>query len=275
MSTIKFSKYQGLGNDFILIYDERLSFSVTSEQAIRWCDRRLGVGADGVIIISSCAQENAQAKMHIFNADGSRPEMCGNGFRCVARWLKDNGNIVATKPLAIETDAGIKAFKYMSDGMISVDMGEASGQEIHLLLEASKVALVATQVDLGNPHVVLDVPVDTKRAAELGSAIESHAMFPAKTNVEFITHLEKEKVHVLVWERGVGLTQACGTGACAVVASLVARQRLPLDTSVMVVLPGGPLFVSASGLLQEQYQWRMDVTMRGPAVKVFEGVLDG
>jgi diaminopimelate epimerase len=245
---MKFEKWQGLGNDFILTEHE-----VTPEQAISLCDRRLGIGGDGVLVIDREAK-----RMIVLNADGSRPEMCGNGLRCVAGWLAEH-DLISTS-VTVQTDAGERSceIRRAAPGRydVRVDMGVAriTGELVHA---RRKFVLV----DVGNPHAVCFEELDAGEAEELGPAVEAHV--EGGVNVELVSPRTPSGFDVQVFERGVGWTNACGTGACAVVMAAVNEGLCERDVVVPIHLPGGALAieVSADG-----------VFMRGPAVRVFVGL---
>jgi diaminopimelate epimerase len=283
---LQFSKYQGLGNDFLLL-DGRggpgaavggAPAGLSPESIRRLCDRRFGVGADGVILALP-PRQGGELRMRIFNADGSEPEMCGNGIRCLARFLADSDGDAAGRAWQVETLAGRIVPELMADGRIRVDMGApflepdqvpttlaigAAGlPQGELEVEGLRLALAAA--GMGNPHVVIPVPdVEAVDLERLGAALEVHPAFPARTNVHFVQVRDPRHLVMRVWERGAGPTLACGTGACA---TLVVCHRLGLsERSARLDLPGGPLEISwdeASGHL----------FMTGPAEAVFEGVL--
>ena len=280
---LQFSKYQGLGNDFLML-DGRgasstdASYGLTPERIQRLCDRRFGVGADGVILALP-PRQGGELRMRIFNADGTEPEMCGNGMRCLARFLADSDGDVPGRQWQIETLAGRIVPELLQDGSIRVDMGApfldpesipttlACGinglAQGNLQVAGSSFAVGAA--GMGNPHVV--IPVDDVEAVDLeryGAAFEVHPAFPARTNVHFVQVISPTHLVMRVWERGAGPTLACGTGACA---TLVVAHLLGLaERCARLDLPGGPLEIDwdqASG----------HVFMAGPAVAVFDGVV--
>ena len=281
---LTFSKYQGLGNDFILMEGRsgQLSAEIHSPDpgwVQRLCDRRFGIGADG-LILALPAQGDAELRMRIFNADGSVAEMCGNGIRCLARFLADSDGDGPGRRWEIETPAGLIIPDLQNDGQIRVDMGapflepasvpttlaaDASGLPVgELNLDGDTLALAA--VGMGNPHAIVPVDdLDSIPFESWGAALECHEVFPAKTNVHFLKVHGRSQLEIRVWERGAGPTLACGTGACA---TLVAAVLLGLsDREATVELPGGPLQIS----------WEKtgdSVFMTGPAVAVFDGVLN-
>ena len=283
---LQFSKYQGLGNDFLLV-DGRTGSSTPAdalsavqepETVRRLCDRRFGVGGDG-LILALPPQGDGELRMRIFNADGSEPEMCGNGIRCLARFLADSDGVAPGRSWRIETLAGEIVPELQSDGRIRVDMGRPLLDPPQVPttlaygpaglpqgeLEVEGVRLAVAAAGMGNPHVV--IPVTDLAMVELeilGPALEHHPAFPARTNVHFVQVLGADHLVMRVWERGAGPTLACGTGACA---TLAACHLLGLsERSARVDLPGGSLHIhwdDASGHL----------FMTGPAEAVFDGVL--
>ena len=281
---LTFSKYQGLGNDFILMEGRsgQLSEEIQSPDPSwvqRLCDRRFGIGADG-LILALPSEGDAELRMRIFNADGSEAEMCGNGIRCLARFLADSDGDGPGRRWTIETPAGLIVPELQGDGQIRVDMGapflEPSAVPTTLATDASGlpvgevdldgVTLTLAAVGMGNPHGV--VPVDdlsTIPFERWGEDLERHPIFPARANVHFLKVHGRSHLEIRVWERGAGPTLACGTGACA---TLVAAVLLGLsDRQATVQLPGGPLQIS----------WEKpgaSVFMTGPAVAVFDGVLN-
>lgn len=245
---MQFEKWQGLGNDFIVT-----ETPVTPQQARMLCDRRRGVGADGVLVV-----ERAPPRMTVLNADGSRPEMCGNGLRCIAGWLAERGT---ADTLSVLTDAGPRAceIERVGEGRYDVraDMGRARVTgELRFGDPARRFVLV----DVGNPHAVCFEALDEGEAERLGPALETHVR--GGVNVELVTARATGGFDVRVFERGVGWTDACGTGACAVVVAAVREGLASFDDRVAVHLPGGPLAIEVT----EQAVW-----MRGPAGRVFIG----
>lgn len=271
--TLPFTKMQGIGNDFIVIddYFQRSTRGlIDAEMAKRLCDRRFGIGADQILWLKAASDSvQADLRMDILNADGSPAEMCGNGIRAVALYVHDRS---PEKKAAyrVETPAGIKSVKVRGAG-VTVDMGvpvlgggfPTLGEEI----EVGGVKLRFFEVGMGNPHAVFFVE-DLYRVApqytveSLGPLLETHARFPKRTNVEFVHVESRESIRVRVWERGAGITLACGTGACAsAVAALATGQA---RGQVAVHLPGGILSVSWAGEGKP-------VLMEGPAEEVFRG----
>lgn len=274
--SIAFSKYHGLGNDFILI-DNRHSAEpiLTSEQAVKWCDRNFGIGADGVIFL--LAEANGEHRMRIFNSDGSEPEMCGNGIRCLAKFMQDLNIPTTDSKYQIQTGAGLIVPQMDADGQVTVDMGkpfltateipttlrDSDHKVINVPLEVGGKTWNVTTVSMGNPHCMTFVDnVDTIPLAEIGVLFEHHPVFPKRTNTEFVEVVNRGYVKMRVWERGAGATLACGTGACATVVAGVLNDLC--DRNCTVNLPGGDLKI----------QWSEEsdrILMTGPATLVFTG----
>ncbi|NES04605.1 MAG: diaminopimelate epimerase [Okeania sp. SIO2F4] len=277
--TISFTKYHGLGNDFILIDNRHQSQPIlTPEQAIKLCDRHFGIGADG-IIFALPGEEQADYTMRIFNSDGSEPEMCGNGIRCLAKFIAELENNNKTK-YNIYTGAGLIVPELKGDGQVTVDMGQPKllASEIPTTLsnpdekvvdrplEVAGKSWSVTCVSMGNPHCITFVEdVNGIDLTKIGPEFEHHPVFPERTNTEFIQVISPKYVKMRVWERGAGATLACGTGACASVVAGVLTQNN--ERLVTVELPGGCLEIEWSTTDQKIY-------MTGPAEKVFTGVID-
>lgn len=258
---LRFAKYHGLGNDFVLV-EGPLS---TPERARRICDRRRGIGADGLVTILPPRTPGAAATMHITNSDGSVAEMCGNAIRCVAKHLAERRGLDGT--IRIDTDAGTKTCTlHRAPGgdvaAVSVEMG-AGRVEGEAEFTVGSERLRATRVSMGNPHAVLferEAP-SVERAARVGPAIERAVQ--GGVNVGF-ARPGPEGIDLVVWERGAGLTDACGTGACAAAVASLRRGAVKAGAPVPVRLPGGVLEITVSADLSR-------VTMKGPAERVFEG----
>lgn len=271
-----FTKVQGLGNDFVLVEAfDTLPISDPGQLAQRICDRHFGVGADGLVLLSHSV--TADLRMRIWNADGSEAEMCGNAIRCVGRYAYERG-ACRREEMAVETLAGVRQIKlHLRDGSVSavtVDMGSPilDPVQIPVLSRRNPAVLVpiigvdevyrVTAVSMGNPHAVVFVPdLETIDLQRQGSFLERHQLFPRGTNVEFVQVIDPEEVKVRVWERGVGATLACGTGACAVAVAAVLNGLT--ESKLWVELPGGRL----------QINWRnqQHVLMTGPAESVYTG----
>jgi diaminopimelate epimerase len=236
------------------------------ELAPRLCDRHLGIGADGVLVVASPVSPRANARMIVVNADGSRPQMCGNGLRCVALWLSQSG---ASERFAVETDAGVRACAVEPD-RVTVDMGPA--ERLGAVRPGPANGRSFARVSMGNPHAVAFVERGEDpelMARALGPVIERDADFPEGTNVELARVETAERIVLWVWERGCGITAACGTGACATVAAAVDEHLVPADSPVTVVLPGGELQITVPASIEA------GVTMTGPARIVFDGRWSG
>ena len=275
---IDFTKYQGLGNDFILI-DNRSSNEpiVTPEDAIKLCDRHFGIGADGVIFALP-GDDNTDYTMRIFNSDGSEPEMCGNGIRCLARFLVDlEGSERKSDTYRVNTLAGVITPQIMADGQVKVDMGsprllaeeipttlgQAKEKVISIPLEVAGKSWDVTCVSMGNPHCITFVDdVDAIDLEKIGPEFENHQVFPQRINTEFIQVVNRNYLKMRVWERGAGITLACGTGACASLVAGVLNDKC--DSKATVELPGGPLLIEWSQAEQKVY-------MTGPAELSFTG----
>lgn len=275
---IEFSKYQGLGNDFILI-DNRHSAEpiITPEQAVSMCDRHFGIGGDGVIFVLP-GKADKDYTMRIYNSDGSEPEMCGNGIRCFAKFIADlEGNTEVNKSYKIDTLAGLIVPKLEANGEVTVDMGEpelsaskvpttldgGDGKAVDQPLNVADRTWSVTTVSMGNPHCITFVEDSEAIALEqIGPLFEHHEVFPQRTNTEFIQVVKSDYIKMRVWERGAGITLACGTGACASVVAGVLNNKC--DRACTVELPGGCLKIDWSAVDNRVY-------MTGPATKVFTG----
>ncbi len=259
---LSFHKYEGLGNDFVVVEVEREE-AFPPALAREVCDRRLGVGGDGVLLLLPPVSPEADARMRVVNADGSIPEMCGNGLRCIVLHVARRSGRTAGA-VTIDTDAGVRR-SVIEDrdtpALVTVDMGivRALGTT-HVDVDGEPWELALA--DAGNPHAITTRPVDRRIIDAVGPRIATHGAFPAGTNVEFATFREG-RVDLVVWERGVGVTQACGTGACATVAVGVAQGRVRSGEEIAVHLPGGVLAVTIEP--------NGHAIMRGPARHVFSG----
>ena len=270
---ISFTKMHGLGNDFVVIDATAQPIELTTEQIRYLANRRFGVGCDQVLLVEPPRQPEVDFTYRIFNADGGEVEQCGNGARCFARYVRDHG-LTRKTDIRVATSAGVITLHVEADGHITVDMGvqrfepeeipfeaEARADVYSLKLQTTEVE--AGVVSMGNPHAVLRVDhVDDAPVNSLGPQIETHPRFPRRVNVGFMQIVDRQHIHLRVYERGAGETLACGSGACAAV--VVGRQRRWLDDKVTVSLPGGNLKIQWPG---EGHS----VTMTGPAVSVFEG----
>jgi diaminopimelate epimerase len=257
---LPFEKWEGLGNDFIVVRAPGLALDDAAVR--RLCDRRFGVGADGVLLVDT---SGSTPRMVVRNADGSRPEMCGNGLRCVASHL---AALAADGVLVVATDAGLKACEIVAAGPdgfdVAVDMGAAVRGEDLVATFAGRAHRFLT-IDMGNPHAITFEAYDDGAVDTLGPAVAT--LPPGGTNVEFCRVLSASpvaRVAVTVWERGVGRTLACGTGACAVAAAACDTGRARFGEPVVVTLPGGDLELTVAAGTRA-------VRMRGPARRVFAG----
>lgn len=278
---ITFSKMHGTLNDFVVFDDLDNAVSLTETQVSRLCDRRAGVGADGVIVVRRSS--TADFFMDYINADGSLAEMCGNGIRCLAKYAFDRG-LTDKTTLPVETRAGIKILDLVTGpdrkvSRVRVDMGkpvfepekipaQVQGVRTPILdhpLQVDGTTFGVNLVSMGNPHcvIVVDHAADDL-PKRFGPLIEKHPLFPAKTNVEFIHVPAAGRVVMKVWERGSGETLSCGTGACA--SMVVAALKGLIGDTATVVLPGGELEIEWKGMGSH-------VVMTGPAVTVYSGMI--
>lgn len=262
---LAFVKAEGLGNDFVVVDgrtgDTAALLVALQAAAPRICDRHRGVGADGVLVIAPPTAATAQARMIVFNADGSRPQMCGNGLRCVALLLAQGGPARAT----IETDAGLRECEVDGE-RVRVDMGPA--ERLGHVRPGPANGRSFARVSMGNPHAVAFVERGEDpelMARTLGPVIERDDDFPEGTNVELARVEPDGRITLWVWERGCGITAACGTGACATVAAAVDAELVPADRPVVVALPGGELEITVPSVAGA------GVRMSGPARLVFDG----
>ncbi|WP_462331475.1 diaminopimelate epimerase [Schwartzia sp. (in: firmicutes)] len=274
---IEFTKWQGCGNDFVLVDDRSESIKNPAELSIKMCDRHFGIGADGLILIRP--SDKADTRMRIYNTDGSEAEMCGNGIRCFARWVYELG-LVPGEEFTVETGAGILVPRIIKEnGKITgvrVDMGEpvleaekiptagfGPGRVVSKPLTVLGESYKVTCVSMGNPHcVVLWDDLSTLDIEKLGPAFESHEAFPNRVNTEFVSVRDRSHVRMRVWERGAAVTMACGTGACATLTACVLNDRT--DRQAEVELDGGKLFI-------EWNEKDNHIYMTGPAEEVYEG----
>ena len=270
----KFVKMQGAGNDYIYFDCFAEELKDPSALAVRLSDRHKGIGGDGIVLISKSGV--ADAKMRMFNADGSEGKMCGNAIRCVGKYLYDSG-IVQKEDVRIETASGIKSLRLYAEGgsvrQVCVDMGPAdftaanvpvlcSGERavgIPLLVGGRKYSV--TCVSMGNPHCVVFEDPDSVDLEKIGPLFENHPAFPERVNTEFAAKTGERSLKMRVWERGSGETMACGTGACAVAAAAVALGMFPRGEDIAVDVRGGRLIIRVGDT----------VLMTGPAETVFTG----
>ena len=257
-----FTKMHGLGNDYLYVFGEVPENIV--DLCVKLSDRHFGAGSDGMIYISP--SEIADFKMRIFNADGSEAMMCGNGIRCVGKYVFDKGYTNKTS-LKIETLSGIKTLELKTVGgkvkSVSVGMGKAVVSD-ELALSKSGNAVICTPVSVGNPHAVSFVKnAEAYPVEKVGKDIEHDAHFPGGVNAEFAEIISTRKIRMRVWERGSGITMACGTGACATAAAAVSKGFCAFGKAITVSLDGGELEIT----VDHDYS----ITMNGPAETVYEG----
>jgi len=275
---LPFTKMHGISNDYIYVNAFTTKVPDPAAVAQKVSDRRTGIGGDGLILI--CPSATAHARMEMYNADGSRGEMCGNGIRCVGKYVYEHG-LARVNPLKVDTDAGLKTlFLELTNGRVSrvtVDMGEpildgpripvaADGQIIDQPLDVDGKSYWVTCVSMGNPHCVTFVDaVEPLELEKVGPRFEHHHFFPKRVNTEFIQIVSPTELSMRVWERGSGETWACGTGACA--AAVAAALNHKAGRRVTIHLRGGDL----------EIEWRAEdnhVYMTGPAEEVFEGTIE-
>ncbi|MCK9283901.1 MAG: diaminopimelate epimerase [Rhodocyclaceae bacterium] len=273
---IKFTKMQGLGNDFVVLDAVRQDFVPTPAQVRYLADRHFGVGCDQLLVVERPTQSGVDFRYRIFNADGGEVEQCGNGARCFARFVVDSG-LTAKREIRVETRGGIIAPRLEDDGEVTVDMGVprfapaqipfvAAAETVVHALEVNGRQVDVSVVSMGNPHAVQVVAdADAAPVASDGPAIEAHPRFPQRVNAGFMQIVDRHSIRLRVYERGAGETLACGTGACAAVVAGIRRGLL--DSPVRVSTRGGELSIAWAGA-------ERPVLMTGPAVAVFDGVLD-
>lgn len=261
---VSFVKYEGLGNDFLVVDVRHRGPGVTPEQAVTWCDRRRGVGADGVLLVGPSAR--ADARMEVLNSDGTRAEMCGNGLRCVADHLLER----TSGALIVETDAGLLRCEVQAAGWVVTDIGR--GELLFDAVESGTPDLPdpGVGISMGNPHLVFHVNGPTRSLAqEHGPRLTHHELFPAGVNVGF-AWLRDGGLELTVYERGAGLTLACGTGAAA--AALATWRRDPRAPQPLTVeLPGGALVAHP---VEAEGEGLGGARLEGPARRVFEGRIE-
>ena len=277
---MKFTKMQGLGNDYVYVNCFKEKIEDPSALAVRISDRHFGVGSDGLILINP--SKVADCEMEMYNADGSRGEMCGNGIRCVGKYMYDYG-LTDKEAISVETLAGIKYLQFFIENgkvaKVKVDMGSPilTPAEIPVAAEGERAVDEPIVVDgteyrmtcisMGNPHAIVyvDEMIDDETMAKIGPLFEHHECFPRRVNTEFVKVLDRERVQMRVWERGTGETLACGTGACAVTVASILNGLT--EDGITVELLGGNL---------EIFWDRKEnvVYMTGPATTVFEGEIE-
>ena len=273
---IPFTKMHGLGNDFVVFDATKGAITLTPPQIRKLADRRFGVGCDQVLLVEPSTAPGIDFRYRIFNADGGEVEQCGNGARCFARYVYEHGLSRKTE-IAVETNTGVIYPHLQANGEVSVNMGvpqfnpamvpfTAAHEQLVYTLQVNGASLEMSVVSMGNPHAVVRVDdIDTAPVATLGPQIERHAHFPKRVNAGFMQVVDATHLRVRVYERGVGETLACGTGACAAMVS--ARRRALVAERVTVSLRGGDLAIAWAGM-------GAPVWMTGPAHTTFEGSID-
>jgi len=269
----KFTKMHGLGNDFVLIDAVRQAVDITPELVRRIADRNLGIGCDQVLIIEPPTAKNIDFNYRIFNCDGAEVEQCGNGARCMGRYIFDQ-QLSGKQSLQLQTKNRVMEVRSRGRHLIQVNMGSpqldpsaipfaAEQQQLLYEIEVGGEIHQLSAISMGNPHAVIQVAdIETAPVADLGLQLQQHSRFPESVNVGFMAIKDRQHIQLRVFERGVGETQACGSGACA--AAVAAIQSDLVDHAVQVALPGGELSI----------EWQGDgnaVSMTGPAVTVFHG----
>ena len=266
---MRFYKYEGIGNDFIVIDGIRDHASIDADLCRRMCDRNFGIGADGILFVLP-GQDGSDITMRILNSDGSEAIMCGNGIRCVAKFAYDNG-LVKKSSFVVNTLRGnLGADVTVKDGKVDtvmIDMGAPMPEKDYTVLDIDGLKVKGRKVSMGNPHFVTFDRLEREQIDRLGPILESHKEFPDRTNVEFVS-VRDGKIDIRVYERGAAWTLACGTGACATTTAAAIDGLVPFDQPVDVHLPGGWLRITVDGKLR-------NVRMEGPARYVFQGEYQG
>ena len=273
---IRFTKMQGLGNDFVVLDAMSQAFVPNAAQARFLADRHFGIGCDQILLVEKPSRDEIDFSYRIFNADGGEVEQCGNGARCFARYVVDHG-LTRKNEIKVETRSGVITPRLNANGDVTVDMGvprftpkdipfDGGSEDIVQPLRVGSRDVDISIVSMGNPHAVQVVPnVNVAPVATEGPLIESHRRFPQHVNAGFMQVLNRNAIRLRVFERGVGETLACGTGACAAVVAGIRRGIL--DSPVRVTTRGGDLSITWKGIGQT-------VLMTGPAMTVFEGEIE-
>jgi diaminopimelate epimerase len=279
--TLRFTKMQGLGNDFMVIDAIHQTPDLDPERIRGWADRHFGIGFDQLLIVEPPTTPNALFTYRIFNADGSEVGQCGNGARCFARYVVDKG-LTTEREIPVDTKSGLITLHITDDGAITVNMGTpvTTPDQIPFVADdaaaaysldlpqsiADRTSITIDAISMGNPHAIIDVAdIEQAPVDQLGPIIERHIRFPERVNVGFMQVINRQSIRLRVFERGAGETLACGTGACAAVVSGIRRGML--DSPCQVELPGGQLCISWNGMPDAS------VFMTGPAVLVFDGAI--
>ncbi len=280
MTIINFTKMQGLGNDFVVLdYEEYKKANKSPQEiALKLCDRHFGIGADGLIIVNPNTKDTDIGWI-FYNNDGSIAQMCGNGIRCFAKYVFEKG-YVNKKEFSVETKAGTIIPKILDNGLVRVNMSQPIlepdkipvkvNNNLNFDIVVSDRSFIANAVSMGNPHCIIITDENTKELAlKYGREIETHPLFPEKTNVEFIKILSRDEINLDVWERGCAITLACGTGACASVTAAILNGLC--DNKVKVNLPGGQLLIEWDGNINDT---KHDIFMSGRADYSFSGQIE-
>lgn len=270
---MKFTKMHGLGNDFVVIDAVTQNVRVSASMVKRLANRSMGIGCDQVLVIEPPSDSNIDFNYRIFNQDGGEVEQCGNGARCLARYVQDR-QLTGKNPIRVKTMNRVMTLELMDNKLVRVDIGVPQFEPSEIPFETDQRALLypidvdgnsyeVAAVSIGNPHAVLQIDdIDNAPVSELGAKLESHPRFPNKVNVGFMQIVDRQNINLRVFERGVGETRACGSGACA--AAVAAMQQELVDSSVTVHLTGGDLRIDWRGSSEP-------ILMTGPAVSVFHG----
>ncbi len=270
---MKFTKMHGLGNDFVVIDAVTQNVRVSASMVKRLANRSLGIGCDQVLVIEPPSDPSIDFNYRIFNQDGGEVEQCGNGARCLARYVQDR-QLTGKNPIRVKTMNRVMTLELNANKMVKVDIGvpqlqpdkipfQAEQQAVLYPIEVDGISYNIAPVSMGNPHAVLQVDdIEQAPVAQLGAKLEAHPRFPERVNVGFMEIVDRQNINLRVFERGVGETRACGSGACA--AAVAAIQQDLVDSSVRVHLTGGDLCIDWPGGSEP-------LLMTGPAVSVFHG----
>ena len=280
MTQIRFTKMQGLGNDFIVLdFEEYKKTSIPLDQlAIKLCDRHFGIGADGLMVVNP-ETKNTDIGWFFYNSDGTIAQMCGNGMRCFAKYVYDK-KILTKKEFSVETGAGTIIPEIIDENTVKVNMSKPIlkpelipskvTKSLNFDIDLKEKTFKANAISMGNPHCIIFTDEDTKQLAlTYGAEIETHKFFPEKTNVEFAKIISKHEINLDVWERGCAITLACGTGACATATAAILNDLS--ESPVKVNLPGGSLIIEWDGGKDDTEK---DIFMSGPAEYVFNGEIN-
>ena len=273
MTSVKFTKMHGLGNDFMVVNNLDGQYNFDAAQILAWSNRHTGIGFDQMLVLEQATNTDAEFNYRIFNADGGEVEHCGNGARCFARYVADN-KLTTSTAIKVQTCVGLIVLHNNADGTVTVDMGVptfvpslipfiADAEQPFYTIQVNGESIEAGVVAIGNPHVVLQVAdTSTARLEQLGPLLETHERFPNRVNVGFMQIINRQHINLRVFERGVGETRACGSGACAAVA--VGQNQGLLDKTVTVTLLGGDLNICWKNTTSS-------IEMTGACSTVFEG----